>query len=127
MRGFYPRYFISAVLLFGIEVVIGVFMHDAIIRPYGGDFLVVILIYCLVKSFFNTPVVKTALCVLLFAYVVETLQYFRLIYFLGWQHSAIARVIMGTSFAWTDMLMYTLGILLVLLVETRRANYKSAQ
>ena len=119
MPGFYSKYFISALVLFFIEIVIGAYVHDAIIRPYGGDFLVVILIYCLVKSFFNTPLYKTALYVLLFSYVVEGLQYFRIIYILGLEHSRMARVIIGTSFAWTDILMYTLGIGLVLLVEAK--------
>ena len=119
MPGFYGRYFIAAALLFLIEIVIGVYAHDTIIRPYGGDFLVVILIYCLVKSFFNTPVYKTALYVLLFSYGVEGLQYFRIVDILGLEHSRMARVIIGTSFAWTDILMYTLGIGLVLLVETK--------
>ena len=118
MPGFYRKYFIAAVLLLLVEIFIGFYVHDAIIRPYGGDFLVVILIYCLVKSFFNTPVFKTALYVLLFSYVVEGLQYVGIIDILGLEHSRIARIIIGTSFAWTDMLMYTLGIVLVLLTET---------
>jgi hypothetical protein len=118
MSGFYSKYFIAAVLLLLVEIFIGFYVHDAIIRPYGGDFLVVILIYCGVKSFFNTPVYKTALYVLLFSYVVEGLQYIGIINILGLAHSRIARIIIGTSFAWTDMLMYTLGIGLVLLLET---------
>jgi hypothetical protein len=118
MPGFYLKYFIATVLLFLIEIVIAVYAHDAFIRPYGGDFLVVILIYCMVKSFFNTPVYKTALYVLLFSYLMEGLQYIGIVNILGLAHSRIARIIIGTSFAWTDILMYTLGILLVLLLET---------
>ncbi|HEY4149866.1 MAG TPA: DUF2809 domain-containing protein [Chitinophagaceae bacterium] len=118
MPVFHRGYFILTVLLFTTEVLIGVYMHDAVIRPYGGDFLVVILLYCLVKSFWNLPVGITAVTVLLFAYLVEGLQYIHFINILGLEKSAVARVIMGTSFAWTDMLMYTLGIGLVLLTET---------
>jgi len=70
-----------------------------------------------VKSFFHTPVYKTALYVLLFSYVVEGLQYIGIINILGLAHVRLARIIIGTSFAWMDMLMYTLGIGLVLLVE----------
>ena len=118
MPGFYSKYFIAAVLLLVVEIFIGFYVHDAIIRPYGGDFLVVTLIYCLVKSFFHTPVYKTALYVLLFSYVVEGLQYLGIINILGLAHVRLARIIIGISFAWTDMLMYTLGIGLVLLLET---------
>jgi hypothetical protein len=107
MFGFYRGYFLLSIILFAIEVYIGTYMHDAIIRPYGGDFLVVMLIYCFTKSFFNTPPVITACWVLVFAYVVEISQYFHLVTLLGWEHSKTARIIMGTSFSFLDVLTYT--------------------
>jgi hypothetical protein len=116
---FSPFYAILTLLLFITEVLIALFVHDQFIRPYIGDFLVVILIYCFVKSFLNTPVMPTALGVLLFAYTVEVLQYFRIVEVLGLQHSRAARIIIGSSFEWLDMLAYTLGILVVVLVENR--------
>ncbi len=116
---FHKKYFFIAILLFLTEVFIAAYLHDAVIRPYGGDFLVVILIYCFVKSFLNTPVTATAFAVLLFSYIVETLQYFHLVDLLGLEKSTIARIVIGTSFAWTDLLAYTLGILLVLMIEFR--------
>jgi len=119
---FNKTYFFLAFLLFMIEVIIGAYLHDAVIRPYGGDFLVVILIYCFVKSFLNTPVMVTALAVLLFSYLIETLQYFHIVDMLGLEKSTIARTVIGTSFAWTDLLAYTLGILLVLIIEFKLGN-----
>lgn len=92
-------------------------MHDTIIRPFGGDFLVVILIYCFVKTFSSKPFLPIAVAVLLFAYVVEVTQYFHLIKLLGLQHSKIAALLLGTSFSWADMCCYTLGIALVVCVE----------
>ncbi len=123
---FHKKYFLFALLLFLTEVFIAIYLHDAIIRPYGGDFLVVILIYCFVKSFLNAPVKITALVVLLFSYLIETLQYFHLVDLLGLGKSTIARIVIGTSFAWTDLLAYTLGILLVLIIESahKYLNYK---
>ena len=112
------RYFLLTAGLLVTEVIIARFAHDAFIRPYGGDFLVVILLYCLVKSLVNIGIGKSALGVLLFAYGAETLQYFHFINVLGLERSAAARIIMGTHFEWTDMLMYTLGILLVIIIET---------
>lgn len=116
---FNPRYLISTILLFITEVLIALFVHDQFIRPYIGDFLVVILIYCFVKSFLDTPVVPAALGVLLFAYTVEVLQYFRIVEVLGLQHYRAARIIIGSSFEWLDMLAYTMGILMVILVEKK--------
>jgi hypothetical protein len=98
-------------------VLIAKFVHDHFIRPYIGDLLVVILIYTFVKSFLNTPVFKTAIGVLLFAFLVEALQYFHVIYKLGLQNSRLARVILGSTFEWTDLLLYACGIAIVLCVE----------
>lgn len=119
---FNPRYLISTILLFITEVLIALFVHDQFIRPYIGDFLVVVLIYCFVKSFLDTPVVPTALGVLLFAYTVELLQYFRIVEVLGLQHSRAARIIIGSSFEWLDILTYTLGILMVIVVEKKQTK-----
>lgn len=122
---FSPFYAISTLLLFITEVLIAIFVHDQFIRPYIGDFLVVILIYSFVKSFLNTPVVPTAIGVLLFAYTVELLQYFRIVEILGLQHSRAARIIIGSSFEWQDMLAYTLGVLAVVLLE--KGNIKNTK
>jgi hypothetical protein len=114
------HYFLAAILLFGVEVLIALYMHDRFVRPYLGDFLVVVLIYCGIKAFLNAPVLKTALFVLLFSYTIEVLQYFQIVQRLGLQHIAVARIVIGTSFEWGDLLAYTGGILLVLLIEKIR-------
>jgi hypothetical protein len=120
MLSFNSKYFSLALLLLITEIIIATWVHDSFIRPFGGDFLVVILIYCMVKSFIDTPLSPTILGVLLFAYLVEISQYFHLVTLLGLERSTAARIIMGTSFSWMDMLMYTLGMLLVLIIELWR-------
>lgn len=120
MIKFNPVYFLLAIALFIIEVLIALYMNDTIIRPFGGDFLVVILIYAFVKSFITTPPVRMAIYVLLFAYTIEVSQYFHLVDVIGLGNSRLARVVMGDYFAWGDMLAYTLGIVLVLIVEQAR-------
>src|SRR6185295_5230390 len=117
---FQKKYFFAAFLLFLVEVFIAVFIHDKFIRPYGGDFLVVVMIYCFLKSFWNEPVWVAAVSVLLFSYLVEVSQYFKLIIHLGLQNSKLATVILGRSFQWFDMLAYTLGIVLVFCLEKMR-------
>ncbi|WP_199118246.1 DUF2809 domain-containing protein [Pedobacter sp. ASV28] len=113
------KYFSYALLLFIVEVGIALYVHDQIIRPYIGDVLVVILIYCFVKSFFNLPVLKTAIGVLLFSYVIETLQYFQFVKLIGLEHSRLANVVIGNYFAWMDILAYTAGIIMVLMAERK--------
>lgn len=117
MVSFKKQYFILVVLLFTIELLIALFVHDTIIRPYIGDLLVVMLIYCFLKSFLNVSVLTAAVSVLIFSFGVELLQYFKIVEVLGLQNSTIAKIIIGTSFAWIDLLVYTLGIIIVLIVE----------
>jgi hypothetical protein len=125
MLGFNKIYFLVALFLLLTEVWIGLYLHDALIRPYGGDFLVVILLYCIVKSFAVTSTFAAAFCVLLFSYAVEISQYFHMVHLLGLQHSSLAIMLMGNSFSFTDMLVYTLGIILVILVENIRLSLKT--
>ena len=122
---FSAPYFFLVILLLITEILIGLYMHDAIIRPFGGDFLVVILIYCFVKSFFDAPVLATATAVLLFAFAVEISQYFHLVNVLGLERSPLARALMGTSFSFIDLLMYTLGAITVLVVEHLKTSLKN--
>lgn len=117
MLHFNRNYFLLTVLLFITEVCIALFVQDNFIRPYFGDVLVVILIYCFVKSFLNATVIKAAMAVLLFAFSIETLQYFAIIETLGLQDNSLARTVIGTSFAWEDILAYVVGIVIVIVCE----------
>lgn len=113
----HKSYFFLFIFLFAIEIIIGTKFHDNLIRPYGGDFLVVIVLYCLIKSFINSPVLKTALGVLLLACLVEVSQYFHLVNTLGFQYSKAARLLLGSQFSFCDLVAYILGTLLTILVE----------
>lgn len=124
MLKFHAGYFIAASLLFITEIIIALYLHDSLIRPTSGDFLVVILLYCFVKCFFNLPVLPTAGGVLLLAYIVEVSQYFHLVKVLGLENSRLAKILLGTSFSFTDMLAYSLGIILVVIIENLRLSLK---
>ncbi len=50
---FRPVYFTLTVILLVVEILIAVYVHDRFIRPYFGDVLVVILVYCFLKTFLN--------------------------------------------------------------------------
>jgi hypothetical protein len=120
MFQFNRNYFILTILLFLTEIAIAIYVHDDFIRPYFGDFLVVILLYCFVKSFVKVSVLIAASFVLIFSFGIEIAQYFNMVEKLGLQHSKIARVVLGNSFAWMDLLAYVLGILTVIGIETLR-------
>ena len=127
MLRFQKIYFACTVILFFTEVLIAAYLNDAIIRPYVGDFLVVILIYCFVKSFLDLPPIPLAIAVLLFAFFIELLQYFNLVDLLGLGGSKIAKIVLGSSFEWIDLIAYTAGVIAILFVERRRGlQHKTA-
>ncbi|MBB6108768.1 Protein of unknown function [Mucilaginibacter lappiensis] len=116
------RYFTPALLLFLLEAIIAWYVHDNIIRPYGGDFLAVLFLYCLIKSFFYIPPFKAALLALLVAYAIEISQYFHLTTLLGVQNSKTITLLLGSSFAWMDILCYTSAFVLIIIIEQFRSQ-----
>ena len=117
MFHFNKIYFRLAILLFVTEVLIALFLHDDFIRPYFGDVLVVILIYCTIKSFIQASVLSVAIFTLLFSFIIETMQYFKIVKLLGMQHSKLASTVIGNSFSRIDILAYTVGIIIVFFIE----------
>ena len=103
-----------------VEVFIALYMHDRIVRPYIGDVLVVILIYCFCRSFLRVRIKLLAVAVLLFAFVIEVLQYFEIVRRMGLERSKLARVVIGVGFEWLDLVSYCAGIAIVLVFESLR-------
>jgi len=114
---FNRNYFILFILILVCELYIGFYVHDTIIRPYIGDLLVVILIYAFLRIFVHKAYFKVAFFTFIFACLVETAQYYHVISFLGLQENNIARVLIGTSFSWIDILAYFGGFILIIIVE----------
>ena len=117
MLRFNTRYFLLSLLILTAEIFIGARLNDSIIRPYGGDYLVVMLLYCMVRTLLDTPVIPTALCALLFAYFIEFLQYEKLADHLHLRPGSLARIMLGDYFTWNDIIAYTLGIVSVVILE----------
>ena len=123
MFRFNKYYFITACVLFFAEIIIAVYAHDQFIRPYFGDFLIVILLYTSIKSVLQSDYLKTATYVLIFSYIIEISQYFELYKFLNLQNSKLSCTVLGTYFSWTDILAYTLGVLAIIFVENRISQH----
>ena len=117
MLTFNRNYFALAILFFIIEVLIALFVNDRFVRPYLGDVLVVILIYCFLRSFLQLPILTVAISVLVFSFAIEFLQYLNIVEKLGLEKSKIARTVIGTSSSWLDLLTYSIGIAIVIVVE----------
>ncbi len=102
-----------------LEVLIAVFIKDRFIRPYGGDILVVILLYFFVKAFASAPQKGIAIGVLAFSFIVEISQYYRLVELLNLQKNKFAIAVLGNSYRWLYLVMYCIGLLLALLIDLK--------
>lgn len=116
---FKKGYFFIALVLFLVELVIALFINDRIIRPIIGDYLVVILLYTLLRAFVKVSPLFAALLVLAFSFMIELLQLISIIDILGLSGNQFAKTIIGTSFHVGDLLAYTLGVYTAYFVDTR--------
>ena len=120
-------YLAALLLLVAVEVLIALFVHDAFIRPYFGDVLVVVVIYCFLRVMFPSGVRLLPLYVFLFAATIEGLQYFGLVNLFHLDGSRFFRILLGSVFDWADIACYAAGCLLLGLwewIRYRRQNPK---
>jgi hypothetical protein len=111
---------LAALALFAIEVAIALWVHDAFVRPYVGDVLVVPLVYCCVMAVYRGRPARVVTGVFAFACSVELAQLARVVDRLHIENHAL-RVIIGTSFEPLDFVAYAVGALLTLACERARA------
>lgn len=119
---FRSNYFRLFMILLIIEICIATFISKGFIRHTLGDFLVVIMLYCLIMSIFKLKPLIAAWLVLLIATAVELGQFFNIIEKLQLQGNQIARIVLGSVFSYGDLLAYLLGIMTVIIIEHRRSN-----
>lgn len=108
------RYIISFIILFIIETLIALYVHDAIIRPYIGDILVVVLLYTLIRGIIRKRIKFLPVYLFVFASAVEIMQYFKVIDLLHLRSNRVASVILGTSFDIKDILCYLVGSIILI-------------
>ena len=119
---FNKTYFMLTILLFIIEVCIATFLKTGFIRHTVGDYLVVILMYCFFKSFIKGNHLRITISVLVFSFAIEFLQLANILKPLNLQNSQAAKLILGSTFNFSDLVAYTLGIITVIIVELKSAK-----
>ena len=117
---FRPDYALAALALFLVEVAIALWVKDRFIRPYGGDVLATILVYLALRAVTDLRVMRAALVALAISLMVEIAQARDLVTALGLSHNETARTVLGTSFAVGDLAAYSVGAIMVIIVERSR-------
>jgi hypothetical protein len=100
-----------------VEICIATVGKHTFLRPVLGDFLVVLLLYSIGRLFFKGTSVTLGIGVLLVAYTVEVLQWGGLSEKLGLSHTLFGQLVLGASFDWCDLLAYTLGTCLAVVLD----------
>ena len=118
-------YLYMALFCFAMCAVIVYFFSDLLfIRGFIGDVLVTILLYCFIKFFVDIRPFKMSALILLISYTVEILQYFKFVEWIGLGDSRIARVVFGTVFDLKDLVAYTIGVIIIYLLDKRVLDKK---
>lgn len=117
-------YSLCFIVILAIEIGIGVYVRDAFVRPYVGDALVVVLIYCFLRIFIPRGMPWLPVYVFAFACFIETLQYFRLVDVLG-VTNRVARIVLGSTFDVKDIISYAAGCAFILIVSKWHKIYVS--
>lgn len=105
-------YAVIFILLFIVETLIALFIHDDFIRPYVGDIIVVWVVYCFVQLILGGKNSYAVACgTMIFAFGVEFLQKMRIVDVLGIEN-AVLRTIIGTSYATGDLICYAVGMII---------------
>lgn len=101
-------------VIFLLELYIGLYVKDAIIRPYLGDILVIPLIFSFINIFIKANN-KILIKVVFFAIAIEVLQYFKIVDLLQ-IHNKILRIIIGSTYDIKDILCYIIGGMLTFFI-----------
>ena len=117
MIKFSKTFFFLFLILLIIEACIAYFIKTGFIRHSFWDFLVVIMLYCLLNSFINIKPIYLALFVFFISFCIEFLQLFNLLEKLNITENKIAKIVLGNTFHINDLIAYTLGIITVLIIE----------
>lgn len=112
-------YGLAALAVFAIEVLIALFVRDAVVRPYVGDVLAVVLVYLGLRAVAPLKVMPAVMLALAIAVMVELGQLFHLLDALGLAHDRLARVVLGGVFDIKDLVCYGVGAACLLVGERR--------
>ena len=106
-------YMLATLILLGVEVCIALFVRDAVVRPYVGDMLVVIVIYTFVRILVPEKARFLPLYVFLFAALVEGLQAVHIVELLGLSAYPFFSILIGATFDVKDIICYAVGCILL--------------
>ena len=122
MFQFNIKYFSTNLFLLATLIVMAVFVKELFLQSYICDVLIILWFFFLLKSFFKGANYELAHYALLFTIVLEIAEFYQVIELLGLQDNKVAKMALGSAFDWFDLLVYGITWLLIISIESYRAN-----
>jgi len=110
-------YLAMMVVLLAVEILIALFVHDRIVRPFIGDSLAVMLVYCALRAMTRLRERTAVATALVIAVAIEVGQLVGVLDLLGLRTNGLATMLLGTGFDPTDFLAYGGGALCAMAAE----------
>lgn len=111
------RYLVITGVVFAVLVLIETQLDSGFIRYSVGDALAAVLLYSILMAFSPWSRILCAGVSLTIAFAIEASQALNLIDRLGITPNRFTDVVFGNTFTWGDLLAYTAGIAITLVVE----------
>ncbi len=110
------------ILYFGLVVftiIIGLLsLYFTFIPLFVGDILWATMVYFIIRFLFISKKMKFIVLIsLLFCYAIEFSQLYKAPWIDNLRHTLFGRLVLGETFLWGDLLSYTVGIIIGVLVE----------
>ena len=110
---------IAYLVLIVITIIFGLLSrHIPGIPLFIGDILWALMVYFMVRFIFIKQTIKwVTVASLLFCYGIEFSQLYKAPWIDNLRHTLFGRLVLGDTFLWGDMLCYTVGVGIGVLVE----------
>ncbi len=98
-------------------LIVILFSSNPFIRGFLGDAVIVMLLYSSAKSVRDFDSIWLCVGIIIFAYLIEISQYFKIITLLGFEENLFTRIIFGSVFDPLDLLAYTIGGIMIYILD----------
>jgi glycopeptide antibiotics resistance protein len=107
-----------------ITITLGILSRKTEAVPtFFGDALYAVMVYFGLRMLFhNLGLKKTALLALVFCFCIEFLQLYKTEWMLEIRRTTAGRYVLGQGFLWSDLALYSVGILIAFTVDSKLSN-----
>jgi hypothetical protein len=113
------KYRFTYFILIIVTIIIGLLSrHYTVIPLFIGDVLWALMVYFIMRFLFIKAAIKSiTIYSVLFCYAIELSQLYKAPWIDSLRHTLFGRLVLGDTFLWGDLLSYTGGIVISVLIN----------